>query len=1121
MCQSSSRSVKRRVAYIWGVLLAAASSAIAGTPTITNINTSVTYASLQVAIDDASPGDLIELTEGTLFESGIDINQSVIIRGQGMDATVIDADSNDQIFRAGPSSLGSVIEGLTIVHGLKHSGQPGGMLVNLGAQISIRGVRFNKNNGFGGGALGVSGGSALMPTLVDIEGCEFVNNEAMLGGGIVIDALGDAASVNVANTLFAFNSTNDAGAAAAVFGDGRELNLTNCTFAGNTSNNVQSLLYVSGSATVTLVNSVVVGETGTSELRDTGGNSVVGHSLLSPGVTLVGFADMGGNITASPVFEDELMCDYRLAAGSPGIDAASETAYSRATTASLDLNGEARFYDDPDTADTGEGAAAYLDMGAYEFQGSDLASITNLNTGLTYGTVQEAINAATAGDTILLGSGVVYEHGITVSKPLTIRGQGMDSTTIDGEELGLVLNVANTADGTMLEDFTVTRGLLTGATNSGGLFVRERINVSMRRVRFVDNTGSVGGAVGVIGNDQSTTTLYGESCEFLDNTADARGGALAVATGNGADITLINCLFRGNQSLNDGAAVHTTRAGNNVSMINCTFAENNATQSTAIVIATLGGGIEMANCVVVGTPGTTTIIRSGSSTGTVQNTLFAPDVSFSTFTDGGGNIVAMPIFEDAANGDYRLAAGSPGIDAAGAGAYFAFNTSELDLSGVSRFYDDPGTPNTGSGPLEYLDMGAYEYRIPTAGPITNIDTGLTYGTIQKAINAASAGDTLEIGTGAVYESSIMVNKPVTIRGQGMDNTLIDGEGNGRVFTVTGMVAGVVLEDLTVARGQILESPNTGGLFVQGGGSVTMSRVRFFENIGASGGTVAVDGNAQATTLLFGDSCEFMDNFVLGSGAMLAVTTGNGANVRLTNCLFRGTDLFGSNNAATVKCSQTDNIVTLVNCTFAENTSEIAVSLPVIKANNGGTIAVANCVIVGPSHGASITGSSDATLFVQNTLSTANVSLSFVTDGGGNIVATPSFEDDMNGDYRLAAGSPGIDAGDADAYAGAEGGAFDLNGDPRFHDDAGTIDTGSGSPTYLDMGAYEFQGSSPVLCPGDVDGSNTVDVDDLNAILGAWNTSVTVGGPLDLANDDGFIDVDDLNVVLGNWGNSCG
>ncbi|MCA9281881.1 MAG: PEP-CTERM sorting domain-containing protein [Phycisphaeraceae bacterium] len=64
--------------------------------------------------------------------------------------------------------------------------------------------------------------------------------------------------------------------------------------------------------------------------------------------------------------------------------------------------------------------------------------------------------------------------------------------------------------------------------------------------------------------------------------------------------------------------------------------------------------------------------------------------------------------------------------------------------------------------------------------------------------------------------------------------------------------------------------------------------------------------------------------------------------------------------------------------------------------------------------------------------------------------------------------------------------------------------------------------TPPSCPGDVTGPGSVpdgvvDVDDLNAILSAWGTTVGGGSPLDLANGDGFIDVDDLNVVLSNWG----
>lgn len=58
------------------------------------------------------------------------------------------------------------------------------------------------------------------------------------------------------------------------------------------------------------------------------------------------------------------------------------------------------------------------------------------------------------------------------------------------------------------------------------------------------------------------------------------------------------------------------------------------------------------------------------------------------------------------------------------------------------------------------------------------------------------------------------------------------------------------------------------------------------------------------------------------------------------------------------------------------------------------------------------------------------------------------------------------------------------------------------------------------CPGDATGDLTVNVDDLNAVLAAWNTVVGIGAAVDLAGADGFVGVDDLNVVLGSWATVC-
>jgi hypothetical protein len=128
-------------------------------------------------------------------------------------------------------------------------------------------------------------------------------------------------------------------------------------------------------------------------------------------------------------------------------------------------------------------------------------------------------------------------------------------------------------------------------------------------------------------------------------------------------------------------------------------------------------------------------------------------------------------------------------------------------------------------------------------------------------------------------------------------------------------------------------------------------------------------------------------------------------------------------------------------------------------------------------------------------------------GDGNIGDDPMFEDEPQGDYRLAAGSPAIDA--ADNGRVPQGVATDLAGNARFADDPATPDTGHGISPIVDMGAYEF-GST---CPADITGDGVVDVDDLLALLAAWgNTS----GPEDI-DKDGFVGAADLLELLAAWG----
>ncbi len=89
----------------------------------------------------------------------------------------------------------------------------------------------------------------------------------------------------------------------------------------------------------------------------------------------------------------------------------------------------------------------------------------------------------------------------------------------------------------------------------------------------------------------------------------------------------------------------------------------------------------------------------------------------------------------------------------------------------------------------------------------------------------------------------------------------------------------------------------------------------------------------------------------------------------------------------------------------------------------------------------------------------------------------------------------------------------MNGQDDFFDIA------DGTSTDMDMNGVpdECEGDD---CPGDADGSNVVDFDDLNIVLANWNTTVAPGTNGDVT-DDGMVNFDDLNLVLANWATDCG
>jgi parallel beta-helix repeat protein len=82
--------------------------------------------------------------------------------------------------------------------------------------------------------------------------------------------------------------------------------------------------------------------------------------------------------------------------------------------------------------------------------------VHNLDTGFNYTTIQEAIDDSntTDGNTIFAEAGTYYEH-VVVNKELTLRGESQDTTVIDGNGTGTVVELGANAT---LENFNIRHG---------------------------------------------------------------------------------------------------------------------------------------------------------------------------------------------------------------------------------------------------------------------------------------------------------------------------------------------------------------------------------------------------------------------------------------------------------------------------------------------------------------------------------------------------------------------------------------------------------------------------------------------------------------------------------------
>jgi len=266
------------------------------------------------------------------------------------------------------------------------------------------------------------------------------------------------------------------------------------------------------------------------------------------------------------------------------------------------------------------------------------------------------------------------------------------------------------------------------------------------------------------------------------------------------------------------------------------------------------------------------------------------------------------------------------------------------------------------------------------------------------------------------------------------------EGNFASSSGAGAFFDAALSD--VVRCVFLQNDSNGS---GGGASISSTTVdfvncRFLGNSSAShGGGIFVFASSTADVA----GAEFSGNSAAGEGGGIMFDAGNGT---LLDCSFSGNTATGGSLGGAVRASG-GNVAIRNGIAWGNSTPQFSVS--------GGTFVVTFSDVEGGFAG---TGNIDADPLFSD------------ADGADNTVGT---EDD---DLTLQQNSPAIDAGDntvvpldtfdldGDSNT-AEPLPIDLAGDPRFHDDTGVPDTGNGTAPIVDMGAYEFQGTSIPPPPG--------------------------------------------------------
>ncbi len=404
---------------------------------------------------------------------------------------------------------------------------------------------------------------------------------------------------------------------------------------------------------------------------------------------------------------------------------------------------------------------------------------------------------------------------------------------------GGIFNVGTTIiDGSRLEGNRARRG-------GGAVFNHDGV-VLINNSILADNRVSGVGSGGAVWN--ADTLAVSNSAVFNNHASEFGGGVFQV--GGGSYVS--NSTFSANSGEYGGGGVYAL-VGETI-ITSSTFIANSGLIGAAL--SNNGGSFFLKNTILADSPGSNCF-------GEIESLGYNIDSGNSCNFEEDGDLVntspeVQPLGDNGGfTPTHALSEGSQAIDAGDLAGCVDYNFYELttDQRGFARTVDGDGDL------IEVCDIGALEF-VPTGGvgptptpppstvpgDVTVCASGCDHVTIQAGVNAASAGQTVGVGSGT-YAESITISRPMTLRGGGTLVTLIEAlDGAPSIEVADGV--DVTLERFGLSGGE--------GIWA-GGGDLTLRHLDVSFTSGGDSGAVRGTGE-----ILIEDS-SITSNVSLGAG----------------------------------------------------------------------------------------------------------------------------------------------------------------------------------------------------------------------------------------------------------------